>query len=64
MSMPFFGGPVPGGRAVGATTARDDLRAQGTVHSYRSVLNTHMDGLGCDSEVFFPADSVVPGLFG
>ncbi|MCA9536325.1 MAG: DUF1501 domain-containing protein [Myxococcales bacterium] len=64
MSMPFFGGPVPGGRMVGATTARDDLRAEGTVYSYRSVLNTLMDGLGCDPEVAFPADPVVPDLFG
>ena len=64
MSMPFFGGPVPGGRTVGATTAREDLRAQGTVYSYRGLLNTLMDGLGCDPEVFFPADVVVPDLFG
>jgi uncharacterized protein (DUF1501 family) len=64
MSMPFFGGPVTGGRAVGATTARDDLAALGTVHSYRRVLNTLMDGLGCDPEVFFPADAVVPDLLG
>jgi hypothetical protein len=64
MSMPFFGGPVSGGRVVGATTARDDLRAEGTVYSYRGLLNTLMDGLGCDPEVFFPADVVVPDLFG
>lgn len=64
MSMPFFGGPVPGGRVVGATTRRDDLAAEGTVYSYRGLLNTLMDGLGCDPEVFFPADVVVPDLFG
>ncbi|MCA9577182.1 MAG: DUF1501 domain-containing protein [Polyangiales bacterium] len=64
MSMPFFGGPVPGGRVVGATTERNELRAQGTVYSYRSMLNTLLDGLECDPSVFFPADEVVPGLFG
>ena len=40
------------------------LAAQGTVYSYRGLLNTLMDGLGCDPEVFFPADVVVPDLFG
>jgi len=64
MSMPFFGGPIVGGRIVGASTARADLVAEGTVHSYRSVLNTLMDGLGCDPTVFFPADGVVPDLLG
>jgi len=62
MSMPFFGGPVPGGRIVGASTARDDLAAEGTVYSYRAMVNTLMDGLGCDPEVFFPGDDFVPGL--
>ncbi len=62
MSMPFFGGPVPGGRIVGASTARDDLAAEGTVYSYRSVVNTLMDGLGCDPESFFPGDDCVPDL--
>jgi len=64
MSMPFFGGPIVGGRVVGATTARTDLVAEGTVYSYRSVLNTLMDGLGCDPTAFFPADEVVPDLLG
>lgn len=64
MSMPFFGGPVVGGRIVGASTGRNDLVASGTVHSYRSVLNTLLDGLGCDPTVFFPADGVVPDLLG
>lgn len=62
MSMPFFGGPVPGGRIVGASTARADLAAEGTVYSYRAVVNTLMDGLGCDPEVFFPGDDFVPDL--
>ena len=64
MSMPFFGGPVSGGRVVGATTNRSDLLADGTVYSYRAVMNTLMDGLGCDESVFFPADEVFSGLYG
>jgi len=62
MSMPLFGGPVPGGRIVGASTARADLAAEGTVYSYRALVNTLMDGLGCDSEVFFPGDDLIPDL--
>lgn len=62
MSMPFFGGPVPGGRIVGASTARSNLAAEGKVYSYRSMVNTLMDGLGCDEEVFFPGDDFVPDL--
>ncbi len=62
MSMPFFGGPVPGGRLVGASTARQDLAADGKVWSYRSVANTLMDGLGCDESVFFPGDDCIPDL--
>jgi hypothetical protein len=62
MSMPVVGGPVPGGRIVGASTARADLAAEGTVYSYRAMVNTLMDGLGCDPEVFFPGDDFVPGL--
>lgn len=62
MSMPFFGGPVPGGRIVGASTARADLAPEGTVYSYRSMVNTLMDGLACDPEVFFPGDDFVPDL--
>jgi len=64
MSMPFFGGPIVGGRIVGASTSRDELVADGTVYSYRSVLNTLLDGLGCDPTSFFPADGVVPDLLG
>jgi hypothetical protein len=62
MSMPFFGGPITGGRIVGASTNRADLSPGGTVYSYRSVVNTLMDGLGCDPSVFFPADDFVPDL--
>lgn len=62
MSMPFIGGPVALGRVVGATTNRADLAAEGTVYSYRSMVNTLMDGLGCDESVFFPGDDCVPGL--
>jgi hypothetical protein len=64
MSMPFFGGPIVGGRVVGATTSREDMAPSGTVYSYRAMLNTLMDGLGCDSAAFFPGDSVVPDLLG
>ncbi len=59
MSMPFMGGPIDaagaGGRVFGAT-ASDNLNAQDKVYSYRSVLKTMMDTLGCDHEEFFPAD--------
>lgn len=63
MSMPFMGGPIPGGRVVGATTRRDDLAAQGTVYSYRSVMNTLMDGLGCSLDSMFPTDNPIEALF-
>lgn len=62
MSMPFFGGPILGGRIVGASTNRSNLSPEGTVYSYRSVVNTLMDGLGCDPSVFFPADDFVLDL--
>lgn len=66
MSMPFFGGPIKGGRIVGASTRPEDLAPDGTVYSYRAVLNTLMDGLGCKpgSEAFFPGDIMVPDLLG
>lgn len=66
MSMPFFGGPIVGGRIVGASTAKEDLAPDGTVYSYRAVLNTLMDGLGCEpgSPAYFPGDILVPGLIG
>jgi hypothetical protein len=62
MSMPFMGGPIQGGRVVGATTRSSDLEADGQVYSYRSMVNTLLDGLGCDPSVFFPADDFVPDL--
>lgn len=62
MSMPFMGGPIEGGRVVGATTRSSDLSPEGTVYSYRSMVNTLMDGLGCDPSVMFPADDFVPDL--
>jgi hypothetical protein len=62
MSMPLFGGPVQGGRIVGASTNSSDLRPDGTVYSYRALVNTLMDGLGCDQSVKFPADDYVPNL--
>jgi hypothetical protein len=56
MSMPFMGGPVARpGRRLGETQA-SNLEARGRVYSYRSVMKTLMDGLGCDHEEFFPAD--------
>ncbi len=64
MSMPFMGGAVSGGRIVGASTTKDDLTADGTVYSYRSVCNTLMTALGCSSDALFPGDDVVPDLVG
>jgi len=66
MSMPFMGGPVSNtaGQMVGATTARDDLTADGTVFSYRQVCKTLMDALGCEHEEFFPADEPFEDLWG
>ena len=66
MSMPFFGGPVRGGRIVGASTAQADLSPDGTIYSYRSVLNTLMDGLGCEpgSPAYYAGDVLVPDLLG
>lgn len=64
MSMPFMGGPfaAAAGRRLGETRAAD-LRAAGTVYSYRSVLKTLLDGLGADHEEFFPADPPFDDLF-
>lgn len=59
MSMPFMGGPIEragtGGKIFGETRA-NDLNAEGQIYSYRSVLKTMMDLLGCDHRDFFPAD--------
>lgn len=63
MSMPFMGGPVTRlGEQIGATASRD-LAPQGQVYSYRSVMKTLMDGLGCDHAEFFPADPPFNDLF-
>ncbi|MEZ4459882.1 MAG: DUF1501 domain-containing protein [bacterium] len=59
MSMPVMGGVISaagnGGRSFGET-ALDDLRPLGKVYSYRSLMKTVMDMLGCDHSEFFPAD--------
>ncbi len=64
MSMPFFGGPVAevAGRQLGSTAA-SDLAPTGKVYSYRAVMKTMMDALGCDHAEFFPADEPFDDLF-
>ncbi len=66
MSMPFMGGLIEsagnGGRSFGETRSRD-LKANGKVYSYRSVMKTMMDVLGCDHQEFFPADEPFEDLF-
>lgn len=62
MSMPVFGGPVQGGRVVGATTRKGDMAPDGARYSYRSLMNTLMEAMGCDPSVFFPASPSIPGL--
>jgi uncharacterized protein (DUF1501 family) len=66
MSMPFMGGPISqagnGGRSFGETGKRD-LKAKGKVYSYRSVLKTLMDALGCDHSEFFQGDEPFDVLF-
>ena len=66
MSMPFFGGPISkagnGGRSFGSTRNKD-LKAKGKVYSYRSVLKTLMDALGCEHSEFFEADKPFDDLF-
>lgn len=59
MSMPFMGGIFDVSGAAGRTfgeTALEDLQATGQVYSYRAVMKTMMDWLGCDHSEFFPAD--------
>ena len=63
MSMPFFGAGIRGGASLGGTRATD-LTPTGKVYSYRSVLKTLMDALGCDHREFFPADLPFSELFG
>jgi hypothetical protein len=66
MSMPFMGGLIEqagnGGRSFGETRS-EDLKQTGKVYSYRSVLKTLMDVLGCDHQAFFPADEPFEDLF-
>lgn len=63
MSMPLMGGPLPSpGRRLGETR-RADLKAAGKVYSYRALLKTLLDGLGCDHKEFFPADAPFDDLW-
>lgn len=66
MSMPFMGGLIEnagnGGRSFGQTRPAD-LKATGKVYSYRAVMKTMMDVLGCDHQEFFPADEPFEDLF-
>ena len=66
MSMPFMGGVISkankGGRSLGSVRA-SDLAATGAVYSYRSVLKTLLDWLGCDTEGVFPADAPIEDFF-
>ena len=63
MSMPFMGGVVGRPGAMIGQTRAEDLQAMGPVFSYRSVLKTLLDGLGCDHAEFFPADDPFDDLF-
>lgn len=66
MSMPVMGGLVTaagnGGKSFGMTRP-SDLAPEGQVYSYRSLLKTLMDALGCDHREFFPADRPFDDLF-
>jgi hypothetical protein len=66
MSMPMMGGIIDragkGGRSLGQTRATD-LKAMGSVYSYRAVLKTMMDLLGADHGTAFPADNPIEDLF-
>lgn len=64
MSMPFFGGPVSRPGAQLGATRPADLAATGEVISYRAVLKSLLDVLGCDHEDVFPADPPFAALFG
>jgi len=63
MSMPFFGGPVAQPGAQLGSTRASDLSAQGDVVSYRSVMKSLLDVLGCEHEDIFPADPAWSPLF-
>ncbi len=66
MSMPMMGGIVDqagkAGRRIGATNGAD-LKPAGPVFSYRSMLKTLLDLLGCDHAAVFPADKPIQELF-
>lgn len=66
MSMPMMGGVIDqagnGGRSFGGTRP-SDLKDKGKVYSYRSVMKTLMDALGCDHSEFFQADKPVEDFF-
>lgn len=63
MSMPFFGGPVARpGKQLGETRS-SDLRPMGDVVSYRSVMKSLLDVLGCEHEDVFLADLPYEPLF-
>ncbi len=64
MSMPMMGGPIKVlGQQLGETRS-SDLKALGSVYSYRATMKTFMDMLGCDHSEFFPADDPFEDLFG
>ena len=63
MSMPFFGGPVAQPGALLGSTRASDLRAEGDVVSYRAIMKSLLDALGCAHEDLFPADPPYEPLF-
>ena len=66
LSMPLMGGVIDeaakGGAKLG-NTRRDDLGPDGGVFSYRALMKTMLDLLGCDHEGVFPADAPIAELF-
>lgn len=63
LSMPLFGGPVASPGAQLGLTRASDLRADGDVVSYRSIMKSLLDVLGCEHEDIFPADLPYEPLF-
>ena len=63
MCMPFMGGPIAAkGRLIGPTDP-STMEAVDKVYSYRSMWNTIMDGLGAETNEFFPADEPFDDLY-
>jgi hypothetical protein len=66
MSMPMMGGVIngagKGGRRIGGTR-RDDLRAEGPVFAYRSMMKLLLDLLGCDHSIVFTSNPPIQELF-